>query len=291
MGFFDKLKGKLGGLFVEGEKVDDDFYDELEESLILSDTGAMLASEIVEGLRTRCKKEGIKLRQDARTSLRTQLTELLEGAGSREMNLESRPSVVLMIGVNGAGKTTSTGKLAALLAGEGKKVLLCAADTFRAAAAEQLEIWAGRAGVGIVRQQEGADPASVLFDAVNAARARGIDVVLCDTAGRLQNKQNLMNELNKISRVLDRELPDSSRETLLALDATTGQNGLLQVKEFAAAAGLTGIILTKLDGTAKGGVVLAVARETGVPVKWVGVGEQIGDFAPFDPKAFIEAIV
>lgn len=291
MGFFDKLKGKLGGLFVEGEKVDDDFYDELEESLILSDTGAMLASEIVEGLRTRCKKEGIKLRQDAREVLRTQLTELLEGAGRREMNLSSRPAVVLMIGVNGAGKTTSTGKLAALLAGEGKKVLLCAADTFRAAAAEQLEIWADRAGVGIVRQQEGADPASVLFDAVNAARARGIDIVLCDTAGRLQNKQNLMNELNKISRVLDRELPDSSRETLLALDATTGQNGLLQVKEFAAAAGLTGIILTKLDGTAKGGVVLAVARETGVPVKWVGVGEQIGDFAPFDPKAFIEAIV
>ncbi|MDR1669551.1 MAG: signal recognition particle-docking protein FtsY [Oscillospiraceae bacterium] len=291
MGFFDKLKGKLGGLFVEGERVNDGFYDELEESLILSDTGAVLAGEIVEGLRSRCKKEGIKLRQDARAVLKTQLTELLESAGSREMNLATRPSVVLMIGVNGAGKTTSAGKLSARLSGEGKRVLLCAADTFRAAAADQLEIWAQRAGVGIVRQQEGADPASVLFDAVNAARARGIDVVLCDTAGRLQNKQNLMNELNKISRVLDRELPGASRETLLALDATTGQNGLLQVREFAAAAGLTGIILTKLDGTAKGGVILAVARETGVPVKWVGVGEQIGDFAPFDPAAFIEAIV
>ncbi|MDR1693064.1 MAG: signal recognition particle-docking protein FtsY [Oscillospiraceae bacterium] len=291
MGLFDRLKGKLGSVFIEGEKVGDEFYDGLEESLILSDTGAVLAGEIVEELRKRCKKEGIRLQQDAKATLRTQLTELLESAGNRGMVLATKPSVVLMIGVNGAGKTTSVGKLAAKLAGEGKKVLLCAADTFRAAAADQLEIWANRAGVGIVRQQEGADPASVLFDAVNAARARDVDAVLCDTAGRLQNKQNLMNELNKISRVLDRELPGSSRETLLALDATTGQNGLAQVREFAASAGLTGIVLTKLDGTAKGGIVLAVARVTGVPVKWVGTGEQIGDFAPFDPKAFIEAII
>lgn len=291
MGIFDKIKSKLGGVFVEGEKVNDDFYDELEEALILSDAGASVSMEIVEALRTRCKKEGVKLQQNARVVLREQLTALLEGAGSRAMNLTTRPSVILMIGVNGAGKTTSIGKLAARLTRAGKKVLLCAGDTFRAAAADQLEIWAGRAGVGIIRQQEGADPASVLFDAVNAAKARNVDVVICDTAGRLQNKQNLMNELNKISRVLDRELPGAARETLLALDATTGQNGLAQVKGFSEAAGLTGIVLTKLDGTAKGGVVLAVAREMGVPVKWVGLGEQTDDFAPFDPKEFVEAII
>jgi fused signal recognition particle receptor len=291
MGLFDKLKGKLGGLFVEGEKVSDDFYDELEEALILSDAGAVLASEIVEGLRLRCKKENIRLREDARAVLRGQLIALLESAGGRGMDLETKPSVILVTGVNGAGKTTSIGKLAARLAGEGKKLLLCAGDTFRAAAADQLEIWAGRAGCGIIRQQEGADPASVVFDAVNAAKARNIDVVICDTAGRLHNKQNLMAELSKISRVLDRELPDSSRETLMALDATTGQNGLQQAKEFSRAAELTGIILTKLDGTAKGGVVLAVARETGVPVKWVGLGESVEDFAPFNPAEFVEAII
>jgi fused signal recognition particle receptor len=291
MGFFDKVKSRLGGLFAEGERVNDDFYDELEEALILSDAGAVLASEIVEGLRLRCKKESVKLREGARVVLREQLTGLLESAGGREMVLQTKPSVILVTGVNGAGKTTSIGKLAARLTGEGKKLLLCAGDTFRAAAADQLEIWAKRAGCDIIRQQEGADPASVLFDAVNAAKARGVDIVICDTAGRLQNKQNLMSELSKISRVLDRELPGCSRETLLAMDATTGQNGLSQVKEFGKAAGLTGIILTKLDGTAKGGVALAVARETGVPVKWAGLGEQIEDLVPFDPAGFVEAII
>jgi fused signal recognition particle receptor len=296
MGLFSKLKSSLGGLFVEGEKVSDEFYDDLEEALILSDAGAYLSAEIVGELRVRCKKQGVRLRQDARIELRKQLIELLESAN---VTLDSMSSpagtgdsrVVLVTGVNGAGKTTSIGKLAARLTRDGKKVLLCAADTFRAAAADQLEIWANRAGCGIIRQQEGADPASVVFDAVNAAKARGCGVVLCDTAGRLHNKQNLMAELSKISRVLERELPDAARETLLVLDATTGQNGLAQAKEFSRAAGLTGIILTKLDGTAKGGVVLAVARETGVPVKWVGLGEGVDDFAPFNAIDFVEAIV
>ena len=289
MGLFSKLKNSLGGLFVEGEKVNDEFYDDLEEALILSDAGAYLSAEIVEELRTRCKKQGVKLQQDARIELRKYLIELLESTAGQETT--SGSSVVLVTGVNGAGKTTSIGKLAARLTKDGRKVLLCAADTFRAAAADQLEIWANRAGCGIIRQQEGADPASVVFDAVNAAKARGCDVVLCDTAGRLHNKQNLMAELSKISRVLERELPDAARETLMVLDATTGQNGLAQAKEFSRAAELTGIILTKLDGTAKGGVVLAVARETGVPVKWVGLGEGVDDFAPFNALDFVEAIV
>jgi fused signal recognition particle receptor len=291
MGLFDRLKGRLGGLFAEGEKTDSGFFEELEEALILSDAGAYLSSEITEELRARCKKEGIRLREEARTVLRGLLIGLLEDAGSREMELGTKPSAILVTGVNGAGKTTSIGKLAARLTGEGKKILLCAGDTFRAAAGDQLEIWAKRAGCDMIRQQEGADPASVLFDAVNAAKARGADVVICDTAGRLHNKQNLMNELGKMSRVLDREMPGSSRETLLVMDATTGQNGLAQVKGFSKAAGLTGIILTKLDGTAKGGVVLAAARETGVPVKWAGLGEGVGDLVPFDPKEFIEAII
>jgi fused signal recognition particle receptor len=291
MGFFDKIKGRFGGLFAEGERISDDFFDGLEEALILSDAGAYLSSEIVEELRARCKKDGVKLQGEARTVLRRQLTELLESTSARDMVLTTKPSVILVTGVNGAGKTTSIGKLAARLAGEGKTVLLCAGDTFRAAAADQLEIWAKRAGCDIIRQQEGADPASVLFDAVNAAKARGVDIVICDTAGRLQNKQNLMNELGKISRVLDRELPGCSRETLIAMDATTGQNGLGQIKEFSKAAGLTGIILTKLDGTAKGGVAIAAARETGIPVKWAGLGEQIDDLVPFDPAGFVEAII
>ena len=291
MGFFDKLKGKLGGLFTAEGKVSDDFYDELEEALILSDMGAGASEEIVDALRTRCKKGGFKLQSEAKEVLRGILIEMLEGAGERGLNISTRPSVILVIGVNGVGKTTTIGKLAASMARDKKRVLLCAGDTFRAAAADQLEIWAGRAGVEIVRQHEGADPASVLFDAIAAAKARGSDVIICDTAGRLHNKQNLMNELTKISRIIDRELPGAARETLLVMDATTGQNGLAQAKSFGDAAGLTGMVLTKLDGTAKGGVVIAVARDMGVPVKLVGVGEQVGDLIPFDPRAFVEAIV
>lgn len=291
MGFFDKLKGKLGDLFSSEGKLNDEFYEELEEALILSDLGAAAAAETVENMRVRCKKSGIKTQPEARGVLRTILTEMLEGAGSRDMHLTTRPSVILVIGVNGVGKTTTIGKLASRLAAEKKRVLLCAGDTFRAAAADQLGIWAGRAGVDIVRQHEGADPAAVLFDGITAAKARGCDAVICDTAGRLHNKQNLMNELAKISKVIDRELPGAARETLLVIDATTGQNGLAQARSFADAAGLTGIVLTKLDGTAKGGIVIAVAREMGVPVKWVGVGEKVGDLIPFDPKAFVEEIV
>lgn len=291
MGLFDKLKSALGGMFSGEGKINDDFFDELEETLILSDVGGEASTQIVESLRSRCKKEGVKLIPDARALLRDILREMLEAGGERTLNLTSKPSVILVIGVNGAGKTTSIGKLAALLKSQGKRVLLCAADTFRAAAADQLEIWAKRAEVEIVRQQEGADPCAVLFDAISAAKARGTDVILCDTAGRLQNKQNLMNELAKMSRVIDRELPGASRESLLVIDATTGQNGLSQAKGFMESAGLTGIILTKLDGSAKGGVVVAVAGTMGVPVKLVGVGEQMGDLRAFDPAAFAEDMI
>ena len=211
--------------------------------------------------------------------------------GSSELNIATKPSVVLVIGVNGVGKTTSIGKIANNLRTQGKKVLLCAGDTFRAAAADQLTVWAERAHADIIKQDEGADPASVVFDAVAAAKARGADVILCDTAGRLHNKQNLMNELGKISRILDRELPQASKEVLLVLDATTGQNGLIQAREFQQIAGVTGIVLTKLDGTAKGGIVIAVANSLQIPVKYVGVGEQMDDLMPFDPAAFVEALV
>jgi fused signal recognition particle receptor len=211
--------------------------------------------------------------------------------GDTELDLSTKPSIVLVIGVNGVGKTTSIGKLGAYWKGEGKKVLFSAADTFRAAAADQLEIWAGRAGVDLVRQTEGADPAAVVYDSLTAAKARGTDVVFVDTAGRLHNKQNLMNELNKISRVIDRECPDSTRETLLVLDGTTGQNGLIQAKQFKEAAGITGLVLTKLDGTAKGGIVVAIAHELQIPVKYVGMGEGIDDLRPFDAKAFTEALL
>ncbi len=291
MGLFDKLRGKLSGVFSHEGKVDDAFYDELEESLIASDVGASASADIVERLRAVCRKNGYKTHDQAREALRELLADILDSAGDRALHLSTSPSIILVIGVNGVGKTTTIGKLAKLLANRRKRVLLCAGDTFRAAAADQLEIWANRAGVELVRQHEGADPASVVFDAINAAKARGVDVIICDTAGRLHNKQNLMNELNKISRVIDRELPGAHRENLLVLDATTGQNGLLQVRSFAQAVGTTGLVLTKLDGSAKGGIVIAVAETLKIPVKFIGLGEQIGDLREFDPSVFVEELV
>ncbi|MBC5729646.1 signal recognition particle-docking protein FtsY [Pseudoflavonifractor hominis] len=302
MGFFDKIKAGLtrtkdnisniGHSFDQlfAGELDDDFYDELEETLILSDMGVETAMKAVEELRRRAKAEKIKNAEEGRECLRAILTEFLE-VGDLSLKLDTKPSVALFIGVNGVGKTTTIGKLSAHLKGEGRRVLMAAADTFRAAAADQLEIWSQRCGVDIVRQHEGADPAAVVFDALSAAKARGTDVVLVDTAGRLHNKQNLMNELNKISRILDRELPGADRETLLVLDATTGQNGLIQAKQFKEAAGITGIVLTKLDGSAKGGIVIAIAQELGVPVKFIGVGEGIDDLMPFEPAEFVKAFV
>lgn len=288
MGLFDKIK-KIG-IFNGFSQLDDDFYDELEESLVMADMGAELTMEAVEELKQRCKRNKIKDTEGAKACMKEILAELLT-VGDAGVDMSRSPAVVLFIGVNGVGKTTSIGKLAARWNGEGKRVLLCAGDTFRAAAADQLTIWAERAGVDIIKQHEGADPAAVVYDAMSAAKARKCDVVLVDTAGRLHNKQNLMNELNKISRVIDRECPDASRETLLVLDATTGQNGLIQAKQFGESAGITGIVLTKLDGTAKGGIVIAIAKQLGVPVKYVGVGEQVEDLQPFDAKAFVEALL
>lgn len=289
MGFFDKLK-KINIFASFGTELTDDFYDELEESLILADTGMDVTLELVEELRRRVRSEGIKTMEEARSCMVRIIAEALE-AGDQGLDLSTKPSVVLFIGVNGVGKTTTIGKIGAQLKRDGKKVIFCAADTFRAAAAEQLTIWADRARVDIIKQHEGADPAAVVFDATSAAKARKSDVVLVDTAGRLHNKQNLMNELNKISRVVDRELPGCARETLLVLDATTGQNGLIQAKQFKEAAGITGIVLTKLDGTAKGGIAIAIAKELGVPVKYAGVGEGIDDLKPFNAEEFAQALI
>ena len=289
MGFFDKLK-KINIFSGFGSELTDDFYDELEESLILADTGMDVTLELVEELRRRVKAEGVKTVDGAREVMVRVIADALS-AGDTALNLSTRPSVVLFIGVNGVGKTTTIGKIGHQLKAGRKKVLFCAADTFRAAAADQLTIWADRAGVDIIKQHEGADPAAVVFDAMSAAKARNSDVVLVDTAGRLHNKQNLMNELNKISRVIDRELPGCARETLLVLDATTGQNGLIQAKQFKEAAGITGIVLTKLDGTAKGGIAIAIARELGVPVKYAGVGEGIDDLRPFNAQEFAQALI
>ena len=289
MGVFAMLREAFR-VSVSFDKLDDEFYDGLEEALILADIGAEAAVDTVAQLRKRVSERLLTRAEEVKDALRDILRSKLE-VGDSALVLEGKPAVVLVIGVNGVGKTTSIGKLAARLKAEGKKVLLCAGDTFRAAAADQLEIWAGRAGVDIVRQHEGADPGAVLFDALQAAKARGMDVVLCDTAGRLHNKQNLMNELAKLRKIIDRECPDSSCETLLVLDATTGQNGLIQARTFKETAGLTGIILTKLDGTAKGGIVIAIAQELGVPVKFVGVGEGIDDLKPFDPAEFVQGMV
>ncbi|GHV17690.1 signal recognition particle receptor FtsY [Clostridia bacterium] len=301
MGLFDKIKaglqktrtavgGQLDNLFSAFSRVDDEFFEELEETLILADMGVTTTTKVVEALRTRCKSAGLKDGESVKNALKEILVEILS-RGERELKLTTKPSVLLMVGVNGVGKTTTLGKLAAALHDDGKQVMLCAGDTFRAAAAEQLTIWAERSKAQIVRQHEGADAAAVVFDAVQAGRARGVDVILVDTAGRLHNKQNLMNELAKISRVLDRELPGCDRETLLALDATTGQNGLEQARQFALAAPLTGVVITKLDGTAKGGIAIAVADTLGVPVKYIGVGEKQEDLTPFNPIDFVNAIV
>ena len=288
MGFFKKFK-EAWLASMTFDKLDDEFYEELEEALILADIGASTAADTVVQLRKRGSQKLLTRADEVKDALRDILAEKLD-VGDTALRVDTQPSVVLIIGVNGVGKTTSIGKLAARLKSEGKKVLLCAGDTFRAAAADQLEIWANRAGVDIVRQHEGADPGAVLFDALQAAKARHADVVLCDTAGRLHNKQNLMNELAKLRKIIDRETPDAAKETLLVLDATTGQNGLIQARQFKETAGLTGIILTKLDGTAKGGIVVAIAQELQVPVKFVGVGEGIDDLRPFDAGEFTKEL-
>ena len=301
MGFFEKIKNGLkktrtamantfGGIFSGFSGANEEFYEELEESMILADMGVETSCKAVELLRERVKEEKLRDAEEIRNALKDILVQMLN-VGDTALKLGTRPSVVLVIGVNGVGKTTTIGKLAHALSAQGEKVLLCAADTFRAAAADQLEIWANRSGVDIVRQHEGADPASVVYDAIAAAKARGTDVILCDTAGRLHNKANLMNELGKISRIIDRELPDADKEVLLVLDGTTGQNGLMQAKQFKEIAGVTAIALTKLDGTAKGGIVVAVADALQIPVKYIGVGEQMDDLMPFDAQAFIDALI
>ena len=301
MGFFDKIKAgltktrdalsdTLGSVFSGFSEIDDDFYDELEEALILADLGVETALKAVERLRKTVREQRLKTTEEARVALKTILTDMLN-VGETALNLTTTPSVVLVIGVNGVGKTTTIGKIATRLHSQGKNVLLVAGDTFRAAAADQLEIWAQRSGCGIVRQQEGADPASVVYDGIQSAKAKGADVILVDTAGRLHNKQNLMNELGKISRIIDRELPNAAKEVLLVLDGTTGQNGLMQAKQFKEIAGVTAIALTKLDGTAKGGIVIAVADALQIPVKFVGVGEKAEDLMPFEAKDFVEALL
>ena len=301
MGFFEKIKNglkktrsamaaTLGGLFDSFTGANEEFYEELEESMILADMGVETSCKAVELLRQRVKEEKLRGGEEIHAALKKILVDMLQ-VGDTALKLGTKPSVILVIGVNGVGKTTTIGKLAHSLTEQGKKVLLCAGDTFRAAAADQLEIWAGRASAEIVRQHEGADPASVVFDAISAAKARGSDVILCDTAGRLHNKANLMNELGKISRIIDRELPDADKEVLLVLDGTTGQNGLLQAKQFKEIAGVTAIALTKLDGTAKGGIVIAVADALQIPVKYIGVGEQMDDLMPFDAKSFVDALI
>jgi len=301
LGFFEKIREglsktkknitvQLNGIFASFTGANEEFFEELEETLILADLGVETVEKAITELREVTKREGLLKAEEIKRALEDILTRLVDIGGSA-LNLETKPSVILVIGVNGTGKTTTIGKLALKLKNEGKKVLLAAGDTFRAAAAEQLDVWAQRAGADIVRHQEGSDPASVIYDGIAAAKTRGADVIICDTAGRLHNKSNLMNELNKISRVIDRELPGADRETLLVIDAATGQNGLVQARQFKDAAGITGLVLTKLDGTAKGGIVLAIADQLQIPVKLVGVGEKPEDLLEFDGRAFVEALI
>lgn len=299
MGFFDKLKSGLAktknAVFAQVDnvlksfvKVDEDLLEELEEILICSDMGMETVEEIIDELRDQIKSDRLKNPEDVKVALKALLRERI-GEGE-SLKLDTTPSVILVIGVNGVGKTTSIGKIAANLKSQGKKVVVAAADTFRAAAIDQLEVWTERAGVELIRQNEGSDPAAVVFDAAQAAKKRGADVLIVDTAGRLHNKKNLMAELAKIDRVLNRELPDCSRETLLVLDSTTGQNAVIQAREFKESAAITGLILTKLDGTAKGGAVFSIKRILDIPVKYIGVGEQIGDMQPFDADMFVSAL-
>jgi len=301
MGFFDKLKqglnktkesinGKINDVFSNFRKVDEEFLEELEEALIMSDIGIETSTKIISNLRDRMKKEKIEDEEQVKQALREEIEKILERADN-SLKLETKPSVILVIGVNGVGKTTSIGKMAARLSRDGKKVVVAAADTFRAAAVEQLEIWAKRAGAEIVKREEGIDPASVVYDAISKTREIGADILICDTAGRLHNKKYLMDELNKIQKVINKEMPDASKEVLLVIDAGTGQNAISQVKAFKEQADITGIVLTKLDGTAKGGAVIGIVEENQIPVKFIGVGEQIDDMEIFDSKDFAKAII
>lgn len=299
MGFFSKIKeglkktrnaviGQIDSMLKSFTKIDDELFEELEELLVMGDVGVFTAEKICDELKNRVKKEGIKDPEEINRLLEETVSEMLKGG--EELDISTTPSIILVIGVNGVGKTTTIGKLANSLSKQGKKVILAAADTFRAAAIEQLDIWAQRSGCEIIKQNEGSDPAAVVFDAISAAKARNADVIICDTAGRLHNKKHLMDELAKINRVIDRELPDASKEKLLVLDATTGQNAVNQAEQFRQATGITGIVLTKLDGTAKGGVVLAIKDGLGIPVKYIGVGEQIDDLQPFNSDDFAKAL-
>ena len=301
MGFFDKLKQglsktknsfdeKMNNIFSTFRKADEELLEELEEALIMSDVGVETSTKIIENLRNKIKKENLKEAEEVKEALREEIQEIFD-ATDKELNLKTHPSVMLVVGVNGVGKTTSIGKIANRLKKDGKKVVVAAADTFRAAAVEQLEIWANRAGCDIVKRQEGVDPASVVYEAIQITKQKDADVLICDTAGRLHNKKYLMDELVKIKRVIDKELPEASEEVLMVLDATTGQNAISQVQAFKETVDITGLILTKLDGTAKGGAVIGIVNENKVPVKFIGVGEQIDDMEIFNSKDFVKALI